>query len=110
MAATPSQLKLLIDGLNGISDSRLNAVLDAAAIHLEADGVSTTDSRYNLLQMYMAGHLIAINGGPGAIASDSVDGVSISYRVTAKEAGTTAWLDAYNELLGKIRSFTARFA
>ncbi len=110
MAATPSQLRLLIDGLAGIADARLNALLDAAATHLESDGIDTTDARYNLLQMYMAGHLLSINGGPGAIASESVDGVSISFRVTAKEAGTTAYLDAYRQLLGQVRGFEARFA
>jgi hypothetical protein len=107
--ATVSDLKLLVSGLEFESTERLQALLDIAGQQAQIDGVKQTEPEYDLLQQYYAAHLLAVQGGTGAVTSESVDGVSRSY-ATANDGKRTSWKVLYDDLLGRLRGFRARFA
>lgn len=79
MPATPSTVRSIAPEFKGRSDSDINAILSIAEAWLDEE---VWGSKYDTGHAYMSAHILAIadrEGAGGAIASESVGGVSVGY-------------------------------
>jgi hypothetical protein len=111
-AATVTELRNMLGGLAGMSDTVVSQYLDDAEIEVVNAGVAVSESGFGLLQRYWAAHLISGKGGEGSpVASESVDDVSTSWQTPGGSIQFgTSWLDKFEAARAKILGMEYRIA
>lgn len=100
--SSPESLRELLDGIESISDARLEKLLAQAAFAVSADGVNVDHEAFEYLQEYYAAGLLERSGGiTGVLASQSVGDVSESYASGSSES-IDSWFGLYQKTLRRI--------